>query len=79
MNFKNKIDLLDWDETTQSISNKTEHQVIQALTKEFLDVNDFMALISPAATPYIEQMAQRSELLLNNALGKPFSFTFLFI
>lgn len=74
MNFKDKIDILDWGETTQSILNKTETQVIQALTKEFLDVNDFMALISPAATPYIEQMAQRSRALTQKRFGKTIQF-----
>ena len=33
--------------------------------KEHLDVNDFMALISPAATPYLEVMARLSQKYLS--------------
>ncbi len=74
MSFKEKIDSYDWDEITNTITNKTTQQVINALQKEYLNVDDFMALISPAATPYLEQMAQRSRELTQQRFGKTIQF-----
>ncbi|MBR3880520.1 MAG: 2-iminoacetate synthase ThiH [Mailhella sp.] len=48
-------------------ANATAEQVLAALRKDTLRPEDFMALLSPAAEPYLEQMAQRSrELTLRN-------------
>ena len=44
-----------------------------ALAKEHLTVDDFMALISPAATPYIERMAQLSHRYTLERFGKTIS------
>ena len=41
--------------------------------KEHLDVNDFMALISPAATPYLEVMARLSQKYTMERFGKTIS------
>lgn len=59
--FSDVIDNISWEETTQKIYSKTKQDVEQALYKNKLDIEDFMALLSPAATPYIEEMAQLSQ------------------
>lgn len=74
MNFKEKIDAYDWDGIANAIRNKTDQQVMNALQKEYLDLDDFMALISPEATPYLEQMAQRSRKLTQQRFGKTIQF-----
>lgn len=63
----------DWDETTRTIAAMTAADVERALAKEHLDDRDFMALVSPAAAPYIEQMARRSRALTEQRFGKTIS------
>lgn len=71
--FSEELEKYDWEETTKAISSKTEEDVIRALGKENLDVEDFMALVSPAAIPYIEQMAQLSMKYTQERFGKTIS------
>ena len=47
------------------IYSKTESDVRRALSKEHCTIDDFMALISPAAIPYLEEMAVLRFLLAN--------------
>ena len=49
--FSDEIINIPWDETTQKIMNKTSKDVERALRKNRCDVEDLMALISPAAPP----------------------------
>jgi 2-iminoacetate synthase len=58
--FSEVLNTISWNDTTKRIYDKTSNDVIKALNKKRLEVEDFMALISPAAEPYLEQMAQRS-------------------
>ncbi len=60
----------DWDEITNKINNKTAKDVLVALSKPKLDIEDFMALISPAAEPYLEQMARLSQKYTLERFGK---------
>lgn len=71
--FSDEIRQYDWDDTTRAISTKTAKDVEVALSKERLDVDDFMALISPAATPYLEAMARRSQEITLRRFGKTIS------
>lgn len=69
--FTQLFDTFNWNTTKQSIYAKTNVDVELALnknTKRTLD--DFMALISPAAAPYLEQMAQLSRTLTQKRFGK---------
>ena len=59
--FSEELSKISWDQTTAQIAAKTEADVRVALSKERLNVDDFMALISPAAEPYLELMAQKSQ------------------
>lgn len=63
----------DWDETTARIASKTAADVERALAKRHLDLDDFMALISPAAEPYLEQMALLSRKYTRERFGKTVS------
>ncbi|WP_299008876.1 2-iminoacetate synthase ThiH [uncultured Tenacibaculum sp.] len=67
--FKDIFNQYNWDETLQSIFNKTSVDVESALSKDKLDLEDFKALISPAAKPFLEQMAQRSCMLTKKRFG----------
>ncbi len=60
MAFYNELQKWDKDEVLNSIKNMTEFDVQNALSKERLDLYDFMALLSEPATKYLEQMAQRA-------------------
>lgn len=68
--FKELISEYDWEETTNSIYSKTTADVERALSKERLGMDDFMALISPAAAPYLEQMAILSRKYTQQRFGK---------
>ena len=70
MSFKEEIKKLDWDVVKESIYNKTEFDVKSALAKENLDLEDFKALISPAAEPFVEELAQKSHALTQKRFGK---------
>lgn len=68
--FQQLFDLYNWEEVSDKIYRSTVADVEKALSKSKRDLNDFMALISPAATPYLEQMAQLSQSLTKKRFGK---------
>lgn len=61
---------MDWETTKQSIYGKTEADVRRALSNEVRSLEDFKALISPAAAPFLEEMAQKSHELTLRRFGK---------
>ncbi|OEK06013.1 thiamine biosynthesis protein ThiH [Flavivirga aquatica] len=67
--FKETFNQYHWDETLSSILGKTEQDVWNALRAEKRSLEDFKALISPAARPYIEEMAQESRRLTKKRFG----------
>ena len=72
--FSDELEKISWEETTKAIYSKTDADVRRALgKKEHLDVNDFMALISPAAAPYLEVMARLSQKYTLERFGKTIS------
>ena len=71
--FSELLETISWDETTRAIYAKTEADVQRALAKERLTVDDFMALISPAAEPYLEVMARLSRKYTLERFGKTIS------
>ncbi|MBI3238801.1 MAG: 2-iminoacetate synthase ThiH [Flavobacteriia bacterium] len=68
--FQDVFDQLDWETTKQSIYGKTEADVRRALSNEVRSLEDFKALISPAAAPFLEEMAQKSHELTLRRFGK---------
>ena len=71
--FSEEIKKYDWKETTERIMSMTSDDVLRALGKSKLDDNDFMALVSPAAAPYLELMARRSRAITEQRFGKTIS------
>lgn len=76
--FADIIDSYDWDETVAAIDNMTDADVQRALSRAAsgagqLAVEDFMALISPAADSYLEQMAALSHRYTLERFGKTMS------
>lgn len=69
-NFKDLFESHNWEDVKQSIYAKTEEDVLVALSREKRSLEDFKALISPAAAPYLEQMAQLSQQLTQKRFGK---------
>ena len=70
MNFNQIFEQTNWDDIKSSIYVKTARDVERALAKEKRDLEDFKALISPAAEAYLEQMAQLSHALTQKRFGK---------
>ena len=69
MSFVEQIKQLHWDDLKLSIASKTTTDVEQALATERLTHNQFLALISPAAEPYLEAMAHKSMQLTRKRFG----------
>ena len=74
MDFNEHIAKLDWNETTARIHAKTARDVEAALSRERCDVDDFMALVSPAAAPFLERMAALSRRYTRQRFGNTIQF-----
>ncbi len=73
MPFSEELEKISWEKTTEAIYAKTEADVLRALGKERCDVDDFMALVSPAAAKYLEPMARLSKKYTEERFGKTIS------
>ncbi len=71
--FSDELMKIDWEETTESINGKSEQDVERALSKSRCDVDDFMALISPVASKYLEPMARLSRRYTLERFGRTIS------
>lgn len=71
--FSDELEKISWEETTKAIYSKTEADVIRALGKSRCDVDDFMALISPAAEKFLEPMARLSKKYTEERFGRTIS------
>jgi 2-iminoacetate synthase len=69
--FKKIFDEFNWDSISGGILSKTASDVEVALNKSGKrSLEDFKALISPAALPYLERMAILSNQLTQKRFGK---------
>lgn len=76
--FADVIDQWNWDDTIAQIDGVTDADVRFVLSKaennrQQLTPDDFMALISPKAAPYIEKMAALSQRFTRERFGKTIS------
>lgn len=71
--FSEVLEKVSWADTTARIESMTTRDVERALGKHRLDLDDFMALVSPAAEPYLEQMAALSRHYTQERFGKTIS------
>ncbi len=71
MSFKEIYTQYDWDEIKRQIYMKDASHVEAALSKTGArSLEDLMALLSPAAAPFLEQMANLSHELTQKRFGK---------
>ena len=68
--FTSVFNQYNWTEVSEGIYAKTSADVLEALDKPIRSLEDFKALISPAASPYLEEMAQISHRLTQKRFGK---------
>ncbi|WP_336838434.1 2-iminoacetate synthase ThiH [Sphingobacterium siyangense] len=68
--FKTILDEYSWNDVHMQIYDATNQDVQHALEKDHLTLTDFRALISPAAAPYLEQMAQKTQQITQRRFGK---------
>ncbi len=71
--FSEEITQYSWSDITARIASKRAADVETALSKSTCNLDDFMALISPAATPYLEDMARLSRQYTQERFGKVIS------
>lgn len=71
--FSKVLEQYPWEETTKYIYSRTSADVEQVLYKQHLSVEDFMTLVSPAAAPFLEQMAILSRQRTQERFGKVIS------
>ncbi|WP_462317961.1 2-iminoacetate synthase ThiH [Marinilabilia sp.] len=74
MSFYDEIKKYNWEQVATRIYSKTADDVKRALSKDKLTLDDFQALISPAAEPYLELMARKSMQLTQKRFGKTIQF-----
>lgn len=68
--FTNYFNTFSWEEVQSSIYSKTKADVENALNNQKRTLEDFKALLSPAAPPYLEEMAELSKQLTQKRFGK---------
>ncbi|TNJ47091.1 2-iminoacetate synthase ThiH [Tamlana fucoidanivorans] len=68
-NFKDTFNQYNWDDLEREIYAFTSADVERVLAKQKITLDDFKVLISPAAKPFIEQMAQRSNAITKKRFG----------
>lgn len=71
--FSEELKKYSWEETTEFIGSRNTRHVEIALSKDQIGIDDFMALISPAAVPYLEEMARKSQHYTLERFGKTIS------
>ncbi|SCZ73554.1 tyrosine lyase ThiH [Photorhabdus luminescens] len=72
--FSYRWQQLDWDDITLRINSKTAQDVERALNSNKLNLDNFMALLSPAAKPYLEPLARRAQKLTRQRFGNTVGF-----
>ena len=65
---------LDWDDIRLRINSKTVADVERALSARKITRDDLMALLSPAASHYLEPLAQQAQKLTRQRFGNTVSF-----
>lgn len=73
MSFYDHSKQYNWEDIEQAAQTASEADVERALGKPHLDMADFISLVSPAAGPYLEDIAQRANRLTEQRFGKVIS------
>lgn len=71
MSFETLFDQFDWDRVQDDIHSRRSSDVERALSRSGeCDLEDFKALLSPAAAPYLEEMARKSREITLRRFGR---------
>lgn len=70
MSFYDELQKYKWDEIGRFIHTRSGPDVKSAIQKEKLTIEDFCALLSPAAENYLEDMAVKAHEITNRRFGK---------
>lgn len=70
MSFLEEWQRYSWEDVGREIESRSTADVKRALAARSPHLDDFMSLVSPAAEPYLEEMAQRSHLLTLQRFGR---------
>lgn len=70
MSFYEQVEQYKWDEIGKAIYSSSTEDVERALARLRPNGNDLLALLSPAAEPYLEEIAQRAHSLTQQRFGK---------
>jgi 2-iminoacetate synthase len=70
MSFYDELQLIDFDEWSRAVLAAGRKDVISALNARRRTVNDFAALISPAAAEFLPQMTREAERLTRERFGQ---------
>jgi len=73
MTFYDELQRCSWDEIERQIQSRTANDVERALATASLKLDDFMSLLSPAAEPYLESLAQQAHRLTQQRFGRVIS------
>lgn len=69
MSFESYLQNVSREKLTLALYSSTEDDVKRALNSPSGDLDSLLALLSPAAEPFIEEMAQRSSVLTRQRFG----------
>ena len=70
MSFYDELEKLDFDEWNARVINASENSVIDALMHQNRTVEDFAAVLSPAAVKYLPRMVKEAERLTRKRFGQ---------
>jgi 2-iminoacetate synthase len=70
LSFNEEMERMDWARLRQRIEHCDSSHVEQALSREHPTPEDFAALFSKAAVPYLESLAQRAAAITERRFGK---------
>lgn len=70
MTFYDPVKHHPWETIEKEIQSASGAHVERALTAKHLNLQDFISLLSSAAEPYLEEMAQRAHRLTEQRFGK---------
>ncbi len=73
MEFYKELRKYPWDEIEKRIESSTASDVERALSVQSIKLEDFVSLLSPAAGPFLEAMAQRAHGLTEQRFGRVIS------
>jgi 2-iminoacetate synthase len=69
MSFLDELRCFQYEDIVSRILSKGAEDVQRALFKDRLRIDDFMALLSPAAAPFIESIAQKAHRITRQRFG----------